>query len=83
VLIDVFVTDPEFGERSREALSACIAEGRVVACDVVWAEVTAAFDDAAKARAALERLGASFMAGEPLVAYRRAAGRRRGRSRTS
>jgi predicted nucleic acid-binding protein len=56
-----------------------------VACDVVWAEVTAAFDDAAKARAGLERLGVRFsvmdaqaalMAGEAWAAYRRTGSRR-------
>src|ERR671914_2164748 len=57
MLIDVFGADPEFGERSREAVRDCLAEGGLVACDVVWAEVTGAFADAAAARGALERLG--------------------------
>jgi predicted nucleic acid-binding protein len=42
VLLDVFGADPEFGQRSAEALRACLREGRLVACEVVWAE-TASF----------------------------------------
>lgn len=85
MLIDVFGADPGFGERSREALRECLAEGGLVACDVVWAEVTAAFADAATARGALERLGVAFSAldapaalaaGEAWAAYRRGGGRR-------
>jgi predicted nucleic acid-binding protein len=85
VLIDVFGADPEFGERSREAVRDCLAEGGLVACDVVWAEVTGAFADAAAARGALERLGvrysaleapAALAAGEAWAAYRRGGGPR-------
>jgi predicted nucleic acid-binding protein len=56
-----------------------------VACDVVWAEVTGAFADAAAARGALERLGVRFSAieapaalaaGEAWAAYRRTGGPR-------
>ena len=85
MLIDVFGADPEFGERSREALRACIAEGSVVACEVVWAELTAAFAAGAAAREALNRLGVTFSAldepaalaaGEAWTAYRRGGGPR-------
>jgi hypothetical protein len=64
VLIDVFGADPEFGERSREALRDCIGQGGLVACDVVWAELTAAFPDGAAAEAAMKRLGVTFSARE-------------------
>jgi predicted nucleic acid-binding protein len=56
-----------------------------VACDVVWAEVTAAFADGAAAEAAMERLGVKFSAleesaalgaGEAWAAYRRGGGPR-------
>lgn len=60
VLLDVFGADPTFGSRSREALRSCIAEGRLVACEVVWAEVAAFFSSPAAARKAMERLGADF-----------------------
>jgi predicted nucleic acid-binding protein len=85
VLIDVFGADPEFGERSREALRDCLAQGGLVACDIVWAEVTGAFADAAAAQRALDRLGVTFSAldtaaalaaGEAWAAYRRGGGRR-------
>jgi predicted nucleic acid-binding protein len=85
VLIDVFGADPEFGERSREALRECIAQGSLVACDVVWAELTAAFADGAAAQRALQRLGVTFSvleapaalaAGEAWAAYRRGGGPR-------
>jgi predicted nucleic acid-binding protein len=68
VLIDVFGADPEFGPRSRDALRSCIADGGLVACDVVWAEVAAGFDDPAVAAAALERLGVRFVALDPSMA---------------
>ena len=85
MLIDVFGADPEFGERSRDALRDCIAQGSLVACDVVWAEVTAAFADGPAAQEALERLGVTFSAleaaaaldaGEAWAAYRRGGGPR-------
>jgi predicted nucleic acid-binding protein len=80
VLIDVFGADPEFGERSREALRACLTEGGLVACEVVWAEVTGAFAGGPTAQDALDRLGVRFSpleapaalaAGEAWAAYRR------------
>lgn len=52
VLLDVLGADPIFGPGSREALRAAFDAGTLVACDVVWAEVRAhfqedeAFDDA-------------------------------------
>jgi hypothetical protein len=52
VLLDIFFDEPGFRPPSLTALRACLAEGPVVACDVVWAEVRAVFgDDDAAARA--------------------------------
>jgi predicted nucleic acid-binding protein len=68
VLIDVFGADPEFGPRSRDALRTCIAQGGLVACDVVLAEVVAGFDDQRVAAAAFERLGVRFVTLEPGMA---------------
>ena len=73
VLLDVFLADASFGVRSREALRACTREGRLVACDVVWAEIAAAFAVERAAREALERLGVEFTATEAATAL--AAGR--------
>ncbi len=41
VIIDILSADAEFGAASRNALKAAVRIGRVVACDVVWAEVAA------------------------------------------
>jgi len=85
VLIDVFGADPVFGELSREALRDCLTQGGLVACEVVWAETSAAFPSAASAEEALERLGVMFSAldapaalaaGTAWAAYRRAGGTR-------
>ena len=43
ILIDILEPDPVHGLRSKEALKKCLREGAVVACDVVWAEVAAAY----------------------------------------
>jgi predicted nucleic acid-binding protein len=75
----------EFGPRSGDALRACLAQGGLVACEVVFAEVAAGFDDSVTAEDALERLGVRFVpldmrmafaAGEAWRAYRRRARRR-------
>jgi predicted nucleic acid-binding protein len=60
VLLDVFAADPDFGETSRDALRVCLAQGSLVACDVVWAETAASFVDERRAASALDRLGVSF-----------------------
>ena len=60
VLLDVFGADPDFGERSRAAVRSALLEGSLVAGDVVWAEVAAAFPTATEVTAALDRLGVRF-----------------------
>jgi predicted nucleic acid-binding protein len=60
VLLDVFTGDPTFGGRSRAALRGVLAEGGLVACEVVWAEIAAAFGSAGEAASALDRLGVRF-----------------------
>ena len=85
ILLDVFTNDPTFGARSLAALRACLAEGPVIACDVVWAELVAAFETPDAADRALdaipvacEPLGrvAAARAGAAWRAYRRAGGPR-------
>lgn len=56
VLLDIFGADPQFGERSADALRGCIAQGSVIACEIVWAETSASFPEPAEAEAALARL---------------------------
>jgi predicted nucleic acid-binding protein len=85
VLIDVFLPDPRFGPPSRDALRRCSAEGGLVACEVVWAEVVGIFPDAGQAGAVLRELGVRFesvdegaatSAGSAWSAYRRRRGSR-------
>jgi predicted nucleic acid-binding protein len=60
VLLDVFGADRTFGPRSRESLRRAIAEGQLVACEVVWAEVAGFFPSSAAARDAMDRLAMEF-----------------------
>jgi predicted nucleic acid-binding protein len=85
VLLDIFKGDPTFGPRSRDALRRCIREGRLVACEVVVAEVVCAFPKRDEALEALQTLGielepigleAAALAGEAFRAYRSRGGSR-------
>ncbi|MCC6764592.1 MAG: type II toxin-antitoxin system VapC family toxin [Deltaproteobacteria bacterium] len=60
VLLDVLAADPVFGERSREALRDVYRRGALVACDIVWSEVRAAFGDDRSFADALTTLGVQF-----------------------
>ena len=62
VLLDVLGADPTFGPASANAVRTAIREGRLVACEVVWAEVAGLFVSPAAAREALELLGLEFSA---------------------
>jgi predicted nucleic acid-binding protein len=85
VLLDVFAADGVFGTRSREALQRAVAEGSLIACPVVWAEVAAGFPAALQASQAMRQLGVGFSAIDLAAAlgaadawhrYRRAGGTR-------
>jgi predicted nucleic acid-binding protein len=85
VLLDVLGADATFGPRSAEALRRCIAEGGVLACEVVWAETGASFEDASTAESAFSRLrvdyspldcATSLTAGRAWRSYRKAGGAR-------
>jgi predicted nucleic acid-binding protein len=85
VLLDVFGADPTFGPSSAAALRNCLNEGRVVACEVVWAETGASFSAPAEADTALRGLRIDFSAldapaalaaGMAWRAYRKAGGSR-------
>ncbi|MBM4442266.1 MAG: PIN domain-containing protein [Candidatus Rokubacteria bacterium] len=62
VLLDVFGGDADFGEASLDALRAAYDAGPLVACDVVWAEVRAHFEDDTAFRRAVGVLGVRFEA---------------------
>jgi predicted nucleic acid-binding protein len=85
ILLDVFADNPEFAERSANALRRAIAEGSLIACDVVWAETGAWFSDEQRAQSALSTLRvayspldatAALTAGRSWQSYRKAGGPR-------
>lgn len=85
VLIDILSADPTFGPRSRSALRRIGFDGSLIVCDIVWAEIVAAFPDRDATGAALDRLSivysdvgrvAATRAGVAWRAYRRAGGPR-------
>lgn len=84
-MLDVFGADPTFGSRSKAALDSSLAEGRLIACEVVWAEIAGFFPSSRDAREAMGRLevefaamdsAAALKAGEGWRSYRRRGGRR-------
>ncbi len=60
VLLDVFGSDPAFGPASANAVRAALREGRLVACEVVWAEVAGSFASAAAVQDVFDRLNLEF-----------------------
>jgi hypothetical protein len=60
VLVDVFGADPVFGLASRNALGSCLAQGGLIACEVVWAEIAVAFSTPRQALSALGEVAVSF-----------------------
>ena len=60
VLLDVFGSDPTFGQRSKEAVRVCLGQGRLVACEAVWVEVGSFFPSLAEAEAAMKTLGVEY-----------------------
>jgi len=85
VLLDVFGADPRFGPHSSRALRACLREGRLIACEVVWTEAASFFPSGDAARDAMTRLGidygeigldAALAAAAAWRVYRRHGGRR-------
>jgi predicted nucleic acid-binding protein len=60
VLLDIFLADETHGAASADAMRLALAEGRVVACEAVWAEAVSAFPDWTDGCRALEKLGVHF-----------------------
>jgi predicted nucleic acid-binding protein len=60
VLLDVFGADPTHGEASAATLRRCLAEGALVACEVVWTETAAVFPREGAFLDAMQTLGIDF-----------------------
>jgi hypothetical protein len=69
VLLDFLNYDPEFGIASRDALRSCAAEGPLLACDVVWAEIAGCFQSISACRDALQGLEIEFSPLQPEAAF--------------
>ena len=62
VLIDVFGNDQNFAEKSIVALEQSIQQGRIVACEIVWAETCAMFPHLKQFVQIMQTLGVEFSA---------------------
>jgi len=60
VLIDLFQQEPRWASRAATAIDRAIRSGRLVACDVVWAEVAGRFISAEVLAAAMAELSVEF-----------------------
>jgi predicted nucleic acid-binding protein len=60
VLIDLFQQEPGWAPRAAAALDSAIAAGRVIACDIVWAEVAGRFASDALLVSAMAELTVEF-----------------------
>lgn len=85
VLLDLLGPDPVFGPASADAVRTALAQGRLVACEAVWAEVAGIFPSSAAAEQSINRLGlefspvtaeSAFEAGQRWTAYRQQGGSR-------
>ncbi|MBF0380338.1 MAG: type II toxin-antitoxin system VapC family toxin [Magnetococcales bacterium] len=65
ILIDILEPCPKFGIASKNALKKSLAQGSVVACDVVWAELATAYGD--KQEELLRTLDGLGVAYSPIV----------------
>lgn len=85
VLVDILHADTRFGHASAESLRAAFAEGGLIACDIVFAEIAGLFPTPAAANSALSDLGLDFAATSAAAALVAGAAwkeyRRRGGSR--
>lgn len=61
ILIDILEPDYRFGPASKEALKRCLREGKIVACEVVWAEVAVVYAESQELLVKmLEKIGLEF-----------------------
>ena len=76
VLLDLFTNDARFLERSLMAIRGCLADGPIIACDVVWAEVVAAFADEDAATRAMSGIPVGYSALHAAAASKAGSARR-------
>ena len=62
VLVDVLRGDPQFGPSSAAWLRDSLGHGRLIACEVVWAELAALFSGSHAAAQELNQAGTEFSA---------------------
>jgi predicted nucleic acid-binding protein len=88
VLIDLFQQEPRWAPRAATAIDRAIRSGRLIACDIVWAEVAGRFASDAVLAAAMTELSVEFdgiteaaatRAGRLWRKFRQSGGRRRDR----
>ena len=60
VLLDVLTADPRFGQASTDALAQALAQGEVVVCDAVVAEIQTMLDTRETAMDSLAEFGIRF-----------------------
>lgn len=85
VVFDLLTGDPAFGPASKEALRSSAAEGQLIACEVVWAEIRGCFPSDAAAQQVLAdwdvafsplNIEAALEAGKAWKLYRQQGGQR-------
>ena len=69
VLLDVFRADDRHGSESRERLRSAYDAGAVMICDIVYAELVAAFHDRATLDTALQQISVSLSPITTAIAY--------------
>lgn len=62
VLLDICLPDPKHGPASRDRLKECLAQGAVLVCEAVYAELACAFPSHEALRETLELLGVELEA---------------------
>lgn len=60
VILDILYDDPKFAQGSVDALTAASKRGKLVACEVVWAEASSALADTARFKVAMADFGIAF-----------------------
>ncbi len=80
VLLDIFLPDPVFGEKSLSMLEKSFEQGALVICNIVYAELVPQFKEKHILDSTLKKLNinilpvnneASFLAGKNWLAYRK------------